>query len=158
MTNAKSQQGFTTLIVVFIVVAAIAAVGLYVVKNQTSKSATTAAVQSTRPGIVASEVFASSLDANGVAVKPTKVFSQTEPTIYTAMNLNGAKANQRLEYTRYLNGKYVDKGSLSVTKADPKHASIAFKLKPGLTHPKGVYNVKTYSNGVFERSAKYTVQ
>lgn len=158
MKNAKSQQGFTTLILVAVIVAAIAAVGLYVVKNQTSKSVDTATVKSTRPGIVASEIFASSLDAKGAAVQPSKTFSPTTPTIYTVMNLKGAKANQRLEYTRYLNGKYVDKGSLNIAKADPKHAMVTFSLKPGLTHPKGVYNVKTYSNGVFERSAKYTVQ
>ena len=158
MKNTSSQKGFTTLILVAVIAAAIAAVGLYVAKNQTPKTVDTATAKSSRPGIVASEVFATSLDATGAAVQPVKIFSPTTPAIYTVMNLKGAKANQRLEYTRYLNGKYVDKGSLNVTKADPKHATVSFSLKPGLTHPKGVYNVKTYSNGVFERSAKYTVQ
>ncbi len=163
MKSAKNEKGFAHLVlVVILVLALVVGVGLYVYNNQKNKTTTSntpapAAKKLTHPGIIKTEVFASSLDATGAPVSPTTKFSPTTPKIYVAIGLNSAKASQRVEYTRYLNGKFVDNGS-ALLKDGARYASFVFSLKSGKTHPKGTYTVKTYTNGVFERSATYTVQ
>ena len=161
MKSAKNEQGLAHLALLLIVVLALViGAGLYVYnnqKNKTTTNSTTAAKKVTHPGVVKSEVFATSLDAAGAPVSPTNKFTATTPKIYVVLALSNAKASQRVEYTRYLNGKFVSNGSASL-KDGAKYASFVFSLKPGKTHPKGTYTVKTYTNGVFERSATYTVQ
>jgi hypothetical protein len=164
MKSAKSEKGFAHLALVVLVLTLVAAAGLYVYSNQKDKTTTkstptnTAATKKlTHPGVVKSEVFAASLDKAGAPVSPTSKFTTTTPKIYVALGLNNAKASQRVEYTRYLKGKFVDNGSIPV-KDSAKYATFNFGLKSGQTRPKGTYVIKTYTNGVFERSATYTVE
>jgi hypothetical protein len=161
MKTFKSEQGFAHLtLVLLLVVVLVGGVGYYVYNNQKSETTTGTTTKTTKkaaPGVVKSETFAASLDAAGAPVSPTNKFSADTPKIYVSLGLSSAKATQRVEYTRHLNGKFVDNGSIPV-KDGAKYASFAFSLKPGKTHPKGTYLVKTYTNGAFERSATYTVQ
>ena len=162
MKTSKSGRGFVhhlALLVVALVL--VAGVGAYVYNHQKTKSTSTtnASVKKfSHPWIIQSVVFASSLDANGAPVQPTNKFSTTTPKIYLALGLSNAKMTQKLEYTRYLNGKFVNNGSIHTAKDNAKYASFAFGLKPGKTHVKGTYLVKTYTNGIFEQSATYTVE
>ncbi len=163
MKSLKSEKGFAeVLIIAFIFVVLVAGIGFYVLNRQKSTNGSSAAGPTTskvsHPGIIKAEAFTSSIDSAGAPVKPTKSFSISEPKIYVVVSLSNAKTAQRLEYTRYLNGKFVDNGSLAVAKDGAKYASFDFSLKVGKTHPKGTYLIKTYTNGVFERSATYTVQ
>lgn len=163
MKNLKSETGFAGLTIIVVLVAVlVAGVGLYVLNNQKSKTSNTTHTTTTKkvshPGVITSEVFASSIDASGAPLNPAKTFSPTEPKIYVAVGLKNAKTTQRIEYTRYLNGKFVDNGSVPVSKEDAKYASFGFVLKTGKAHPTGTYLVKTYTNGIFERSATYKVQ
>lgn len=112
----------------------------------------------TSPGVIQSEDFAVSVDENGKQVKLATAFPKTAEKIYMVLGLEGAKLSQRLEYTRYLNGKFVDKGSIQLPVDDARYASIAFRLKEGKLHPKGTYEVKAYTDGAFERSAQYVVK
>ncbi len=163
MKSAKNHKGFAHLaLAVILALALVAGLGLYVYNNHKNKTATgstavPAAKKLTHPGVIKTEVFASSLNATGAPVSPTNKFTATTPKIYVAMGLSNAKASQRVEFTRYLNGKFVDNGSAPL-KDSAKYASFVFGLKSGKTHPKGTYTVKTYTNGVFERLATYTVQ
>ncbi len=163
MKSAKNEKGFAHLtLVAILVLTLVVGVGLYVYnhqKNKTTTSSTTtpATKKLSHPGVIKTEVFASSLDTTGAPVNPTDKFTATTPKIYVALGLSNAKATQRVEYSRYLGGKFVDNGSIPV-KDGAKYASFAFSLKSGKTHPKGTYTVKTYTNGVFERSATYSVQ
>ncbi len=112
------------------------------------------------PGVIQSEEFATSLEDNDndKQVKLADSFPETTENIYMVLGLNGAKLSQKLEYTRYLNGKFIDKGRIQLPVDDAKYATIAFGLKEGKLHPKGKYVVKTYTDGAFERSAKYIVE
>lgn len=164
MKSLKNERGFVHLVlVVTLVLALVVGVGLYVYGKQANKTTTsstavpTTTKKLTHPGVVKSEVFAASLDATGAPVNPTRTFTINTPKIYVAVGLKNAKVSQRIEYTRYLNGKFVDNGSIPV-KDGAKYASFDFDLKSGKTRPKGTYLVKTYTNGIFERSASYTVQ
>jgi hypothetical protein len=164
MKSLKKEQGFVHLaLVVIVVLALVVGVGLYVYNRQQSKTTTsntstpTTTKKLSHPGVVMSEVFAASLDATGASVNPTRTFAANTPKIYVVLGLANAQAAQRVEYTRYLNGKFVDNGSIAV-KNGAKYASFVFSLQPGKMHPKGAYVIKTYTNGIFERSATYTVQ
>jgi hypothetical protein len=158
MKSPKSERGFAHLaVVVVLVLALIVGVGLYVYKSSKNTTPVLTNIKITHPGLVKSEVFATSLDAMGAPVNPIGTFATTIPKIYVGLALNNAKATQKIEYTRYLNGEFVDNGSTSV-KDGAKYASFVFSLKSNKTHPKGTYVVKTYTNGVFERSATYKVQ
>ena len=157
MNSTNNERGFAHLALLLVVaLALVVGVGVYVYKSQNTITTTTAN-NLVHPGVVRSEVFATSLDATGVPVNPTSTFSTTTPNIYVALGLNNTKSTQHVEYTRYLNNKFVDHGSIPV-KAGAKYASFNFSLKAGQTRPKGNYVVKTYTNGIFERSTKYTVQ
>ncbi len=162
MKTPKSERGFAHyLALLVIVLVLVAGAGVYLYHHQKTKTttATNASVKKlSHPGVIQSEVFASSLDASGAPVQPSGKFSTTTPKIYVSVGLSNAKTTQRLEYTRYLNGKFVNNGSIPVTKDSAKYASFAFALKPGKTHLKGTYLVKTYTNGIFEKSATYTVE
>ncbi len=162
MSALKSEKGFAPLLVIVLVLVLIAGAGFYVLNRQASTSHSdepfTSAAKVAPLGIVQSEVFASSIDPAGAPVKTATTFSPTEPKIYVAVGLQNAKTTQRIEYTRYLNGKFIDNGSIPVSKDDAKYASFDFVLNPGKSHPKGTYLVKTYTNGIFERSATYKVQ
>ena len=162
MKTTKSEAGFAHLVIIVLVLALVVGAGYYVLSKQKSANSTSTAATSAKtlshPGIVQSELFASSVDTSGAPVKPTKTFSVTEPKIFVVVGLNNAKTTQRIEYTRYLNGKFVDNGSISVSKDGAKYASFSFVVNPGKTHPKGTYLVKTYTNGVFEKSASYKVE
>ncbi len=162
MKNLKSEKGFAHILIIVLVLVLIAGAGFYVINRQksatTNNATTTSATKVSPPGVVQSEVFASSLDTSGAPVKTATTFSPTEPKIYVVVGLKNAKTTQRVEYTRYLNDKFVDNGSIPVSKDAAKYASFGFVLNPGKTHPKGTYLVKTYTNGIFERSATYKVE
>lgn len=163
MKSLKTEKGFAeVLIIAVILVVLVAGVGFYVLNRQkspiSSSTPATSTAKVSHPGVITSELFAASIDTTGAPVKPNKTFSPTEPKIYVAVSLSNAKTAQKLEYTRYLNGKFVDNGSIAASKDGAKYAAFGFALKAGKTHPKGIYLVKTYTNGVFERSATYTVQ
>ncbi|GAC1387640.1 MAG: hypothetical protein NVS1B7_0240 [Candidatus Saccharimonadales bacterium] len=163
MKITKSEQGFAHILIVLLVLVLVGGVGFYVFnKSQNNSNPLTSNTKKSKPrahpGVITSEVFAASIDANNAPVSPVTTFAENTPKIYTSLGLNGAKASQRLEYTRYLNGKFVDKGSIPLTKDGARYASIIFDLKPGKTHPKGTYLIKTYTNGIFEKSASYQVQ
>ncbi len=65
-------------------------------------------------GIITNVVTTTSLDAQGNPVSPTSSFSATTKTIYLAVSLNNAKVGTKVEYVRYLNGKYLDKNALKI--------------------------------------------
>jgi hypothetical protein len=73
------------------------------------------------------------------------------------LGLVNAKATQRIEYTRYLDGKFIDNGSIPI-KDGAKYASFSYELLAGKTHAPGTYIVKVYTDGVYERSGTYTVK
>ncbi len=162
MKSAKDEKGVAHFgLLLIVVLALVVGVGLYVHNNQKSKSPTGTTASTTKklthPNVVKSEVFATSLDTSGAPISPTDKFTPTTPKIYVALGLSNAKATQRVEYTRYRDGKFVDNRSAAL-KDGAKYAYFVFDLKTGKKHPKGTYTVKTYTNGVFERSAIYTVQ
>lgn len=109
-------------------------------------------------GIVTGVVTATSLDAKGNPVFPVSSFSATTKTIYLAVSLNNAKAGTKVEYVRYLNGKYLDKKALKIMKQNATNGSFVWSfINPGTKRKVGKYRVKVYSNGIFEKEMTFTV-
>lgn len=161
MARSTGQQGSAHIIlVVVIVVAVIGALG-YVAYNQfNKKTATTTTanqIKTTKPDVIATAQFATSIDASGVAVNPTTTFATTDQSIYLVANVAGVKPTTRIAYTRYLNDKFVDNGSIPAGKEGAKTVNFAFKEKAGAKRPAGTYKLKLYTNGAFEKEATFTV-
>jgi hypothetical protein len=160
----KNENGSTELIVIgFIVILIVGALSYILfsrLQTNSNKTTATSASQTTKlshPGIIASEVFAPSIDSSGAPLGQVMSFMTSTPKIYAVLGLSDAKATQHIEYTRYLDGKFIDNGSVPI-KDGAKYASFSFALLPGKAHAPGTYIVKVYTDGVYERSATYTVK
>ncbi len=116
--------------------------------------------RSKAPGIIVSVVTAKSIDPKtGEAVNPTAIFLTRDKSIYAVTTLQNAKIGTRIEYVRYLNNKFLDNRSITITKLNTNNTSFVWTLKNSTaTHPAGEYKVKVYTNGIFEKEISYTVQ
>ncbi len=115
--------------------------------------------RSKTPGVITDVVTASALDAQGKAVAPTATFAKTDKNIYLVLTLNKPKVGTKIEYIRYLNGKYLDSNAAKLLKANLTTTSFVWSLKkPDATHLVGTYIVKVYTNGIFEKETSYTVR
>lgn len=112
------------------------------------------------PDIITNIVTAKGIDPKtGEAVNPTSILLTTDKSIYVVATLQNAKVGTKIEYVRYLNNKFLDNRSITITKPNTNNTSFVWTLKkPGATHPIGNYRVKVYSNGIFEKETSYTVQ
>lgn len=115
--------------------------------------------RSKAPGIITNVVTASSLDAQGKAATLTTAFAKTDKDIYLVLTLDKPKLGTKIEYIRYLNEKYLDKGANKILNPNVSNTSFVWSLKkPGAMHLVGTYKVKVYTNGLFEKETSYTVQ
>lgn len=159
MKKLANERGFIHLVLLLLlVVVIVGALGYAYFSHQISKTTTKSSSSKalSHPGVVSSESFAASIDSMGTAVNPSAKFTTTTPNIYVVVGLSNA-TSQRVEYTRYLSGKFVDNGSIPLT-SGAKYASFKFALKTGQSRHVGSYLVKVYTNGVYERSASFVVQ
>lgn len=114
--------------------------------------------RSKAPGVITNVLTASSLDAQGKAVAPVTTFAKTDKNIFLVLMLSKPKIGTKIEYIRYLNGKYLDSGTNKILKPNVTNMSFVWSLKkPGAMHLAGTYKVKVYTNGIFEKVVSYTV-
>lgn len=168
----STKYRYKGFVVVGVVVVAIALVlGLLImmmqksVKNTVTPTTVTSTPQPTlprskAPGVIANVVTAKDLDPKtGEGINLTTTFSSADKSIYLVLTLNKPKVGSRYAFTRYLNGKFLDNGSLPVTKSTTNNVSFVWALKKvGATHLVGNYKVKVYTNGVFEKEVSYQVK
>ncbi len=159
MKTARNQAGFTHLVLLIAMVALIGGLGYLAYQNyQNSKQPDFAVANVPLAAKVSAVAFSTALTAQGAAAAPVATFAPTTPAIYVVANISKAAKNSRLEYVRYRDGKFVDNGSLAVSKDNAQNASFSWKLKPSATHPVGKYKVNIYANGKFIRSATYEIK
>lgn len=129
------------------------------VSQQSGTRATPTLPRSKTPGVVLGLLTAASLDTKGNPVAPSTVFAATDKSIYLSASLASPKVGTKIEYIRYLNGKYLDNGTLKVTKPSVTHVSFLWNLKKaGAKRSVGSYRVKVYTNGIFEKETSYFVK
>lgn len=127
--------------------------------NDYSKTTPQPTLPRSKPlGVVTKLTLASSLDTQGYTASPSTTFATTDKTIYLITTLTKPIIGTKIEYTRYLNGKFLDGRALKIVKPNVTNASFVWSLKkPGAKHLPGNYRVKVYTNGVFEKEISYTV-
>ncbi len=115
--------------------------------------------RSKAPEIIVNAQTASAIDSQGKATSLSTTFAKTDKNIYLVLTLNKHEVGTKVEYIRYLNGKYLDNGTNKLLNAGITNTSFIWSLKkPGATHLVGSYKVKVYTNGIFEKETSYTVQ
>jgi hypothetical protein len=115
--------------------------------------------RSKSPGIITQVFMSRSIDAkSGAALTPTAIFFTKDKQIHAVLSLNNPPVGTRIEYNRYLNGKYLDRRSISITKANTTKSLFNWDLKSSKSRLKGEYRIKFYTNGIFEKEISYTVQ
>lgn len=164
-----NKPGFAPLIVL-IIVAALVGVGLLGYKLSTtqkqqkkvptvSQNVKKVPPRSKAPGVVLGAMTAHGYNPKtGAAIGPDKYFSAKDPKLYLLMKTDKPKPGTRIEYVRYLQGRYLDHRAIQVTQPNWKYAYFAWSSKLGKLHRKGIYRVRVYTNGVLEKKVNYEVR
>ena len=110
-------------------------------------------------GTVTSVVCSRSYDPKkDNAIDVNSSFSQSDRQIVLGVTLVGFSSGSRCQIVRYLNGKYLDHGSVSIKKPSLNTIFFLWRLtKPGVLHLPGPYKVKVFVNGRFAKEVDYTV-
>ncbi len=124
-----------------------------------STTTTTTSVTRTIPQIT-DAVAATTIDAQGKAVSPKSVFSaKNDKTIYVVGTLKDVPKGTKIEYVRYLNGRYLDSKIATITKDGLSYFSFNWTSKTAQSaHPVGTYMVKLYLNGATKEAITYRVE
>lgn len=164
-TTPKDQRGFAHIFIVFVLVLAIAGVGFLAfqriqdAKQANSTSNLPGTGKTTKgPLVVKSVEFSTTVDSVGKATAPSTTFTATDGKINVVATLQSPPKGTRIEFVRYRDNKFVDNGSLAITKEGAQYAGFDFTSKPGKKHPTGTYRVKIYANGVYQVSGTYSVK
>lgn len=87
----------------------------------------------------------------------TWTFLDQDELIVLAVALQDYPAGSRCEIVRYLNGKYLDHGSVAVRKPAASTVFFTWSLKPGARRLPGPYLVKVFVNGRYTRQVAYSI-
>lgn len=117
-------------------------------------------VQPTDRAQITGAAAATSIDKDGKAVSPTDTFnSSTDKSIYVVGTLKNVPKGSKVEYVRYLNGKYLDSKVATVGQDGKKYFSFSWTTKTANNaHPDGVYTVKLYLNGDVNETVTYVAK
>jgi hypothetical protein len=96
--------------------------------------------------------------STGEAAQNISVFSATQEKIMVVAELYAIPPGSKIEYIRYLNDKYLDSKSATITKVRPRYFSFDWTLQDRQKrHATGTYEVKMYLNGTYMRSVTFQV-
>ena len=164
-TTLKDQRGFAHIVIVLVLVAVIAGAGFLVF--QRTQDAKRANSTSNLPGtakttkaasVVKSVEFSTAVDNVGKAIAPSATFATSDGKINVVSSLQSPTKGTTIEFVRYRDNKFVDNGSLALSKDGAQYAGFDFTPKPGKKHPTGIYKVKIYANGVYQAAGTYSVK
>lgn len=160
---AQTKSGFAPIIILLVVaVVGVSYIGYryFSAKPQTTQVPASVKPRSKAPGTITQVVAAKGIDQKtGEAVGVTSLFSKTDKTIYVVLTLKNPKVGTKFEYTRNLNGKFLDNGNLEMKNVATNNVSFVWTLKkPGASHLEGNYLVRVYTNGIFEKEIGYQVK
>ncbi len=114
--------------------------------------------RSKTPGIILQGVATKNIDEKGQPIDQTEQFSIKQTPVYIVVKLQTPSVGTKIEYVRYLNGKYLDHKSITINQTHAQYTNFQWHLKsPLATHLPGTYLVKLYTNGVFEKSVNFAI-
>lgn len=128
--------------------------------TKTATSTPTTTTPSTTKAQIKEAVAATSIDKDGKAVNPSNSFSaKADRSIFVVGTLENVPKGSKIEYVRYLDGKYLDSKIATIDKDNLKYYSFVWTSKTANNeHPTGVYTVKLYLNGDVNEAITYTVK
>jgi hypothetical protein len=123
-------------------------------------STTTVPSTSTTKAQIKEAVAATSIDKDGKGINPSDSFNaKTDKSIYVIGTLEGVSKGSKIEYVRYLNGKYLDSKIATIAKDNLSYYSFVWTSKTTKNeHPVGVYTVKLYLNGNVNEAITYIIK
>lgn len=135
----------------------------FMVKPTTTVTSTPTTAALSAPVIKAQikeAVAATSIDKDGKAINPSDSFNaKMDKSIYVVGTLENVPKGSKIEYVRYLNGKYLDSKIATIAKDGLKYYSFVWASKTTKNeHPTGVYMVKLYLNGDVNEAITYTIK
>lgn len=116
--------------------------------------------RSRNPNVITQATTAKAIDINtGKVITAARVFSTNDKTVYLSLDLDNPKIGTRIDYIRYLFGRYVDHGSVKVDKLQTSNLAFSWVVtRPLGSRPDGQYSVATYSNGILEKRVTYVIE
>ena len=155
----------TKSLVVLVALVVVGYFGYQAIVKKSSPASTLKSIQSKlnpakTVGVIMGVKTSKSLDPKtGMAGTEVNTFSTKDPVIYVVLQVNKPAKGTKFEYTRYFNGKYVDRKSLETTKDGMNYVSFSWRLKNAQSKRlAGDYKVRLYTNGNFEREVSYQVR
>lgn len=116
--------------------------------------------RSKSPNVIIQATTAKAIDVNtGKVITAARIFSTNDKTVYLSLDLDKPQVGTRIDYIRYLYGRYVDHGSIKVDR--PLTSNLAFSwvvTRPLGSRPDGQYKIATYANGILEKRVTYVIE
>lgn len=95
----------------------------------------------------------------GVPVEKKTEFTKKTETIYATVVLNKPVVGSKISYVRYFNSKYIDHGTIIISKPDSKYVHFLFSLaNQKVFHPVGSYELRIYVDGQVVKMISYAVR
>ncbi len=156
----KTQQGFTHVLLLVALVALVVGVGYVAyLRTQNNDVVNTNNIANSSKKLLINDVqFSNQVDSTGKPVAPSSVLGASDSQLHVVSSLNNVVKGTRIEYTRYLDGHFVDNGSLAVLKDGAKYADFSFTANSGSSFKPGNYKVKVYANGKYQTTGNYIIQ
>ncbi len=162
------QNGFIALpvIVVLLIVVVGGLVGFRAYQQSHSQQAQKQTIakqvlvrRSKIPNVIVNATTAKAIDVKtGKVITAAAVFTNSDKTIYLALDLDSAKSGTNIDYIRYLNGRYVDHGNSKLNKDAVDNISFSWTNNRSLGSViEGKWKIATYTNGLLEKRVNYTV-
>ena len=116
------------------------------------------AKRSKAPGLVLGATTATGFNTTtGQPINAKKEFLSTDKSIVLLMSMKNPPVGTRIEYVRYLNGKYLDHNSLQVARPGWLYSYFTWLTKANKSHLAGLYQIRVYTNGILEKNFNYLV-
>ncbi len=172
MNKMKNQKGLMPILIIALI-ALVGLGGFFVFQTFLNKPAATPVplkqktqpkktvmvkTRSKTPGIIKQVATAKAIDVKtSLPIQPTNKFTTKDKYVYLSLVLNNPTAGTRIDYVRYINGRYLDHKSVKLASPGMKALAFDWAAKTTANRPVGVYRVRTYTNGILEKRANYTV-
>ncbi len=112
------------------------------------------------PNIITQATTAKVIDVKtGKVITAARVFTLNDKTVYLSLDLDSPTIGTRIDYIRYLSGRYVDHAGVKIVKPNTSLLNFSWAIIRSLgSLNEGGYKVATYTNGILEKRITYVIE
>jgi len=112
------------------------------------------------PNVITQATTAKVIDVKtGKVITAARVFTLNDKTVYLSLDLDSPTIGTRIDYIRYLSGRYVDHAGIKIEKPNTSLLNFSWAItRPLGSLAEGSYKVATYSNGILEKRITYVIE